>query len=138
LVDGRRQNAAGNVTPNGFGETSTSFLPPISAIERIEVVRGPMSTLYGSDAMGGVVNIITRRVGERWRAAATVEGVLQSDDAFGATYSAQAYVDGPLVADTLGLALRGRVFKREASDLAYTDANGAPVEVSKRGPSPVE
>lgn len=138
LVDGRRQNAAGNVTPNGFGETSTSFLPPTSAIERIEVVRGPMSTLYGSDAMGGVVNIITRRVGERWRAAATVEGVLQSDDAFGATYGAQAYVDGPLVADTLGLALRGRVFKREASDLAYTDANGAPVEVSKRGPSPVE
>src|SRR5690606_21411825 len=52
LIDGRRQNAAGNVTPNGFGETSTSFMPPLSAIERIEVIRGPMSTLYGSDAMG--------------------------------------------------------------------------------------
>src|SRR5690606_227505 len=50
LIDGRRQNAAGNVTPNGFGETSTSFMPPLSAIERIEVIRGPMSTLYGSDA----------------------------------------------------------------------------------------
>ena len=33
---------------------------PASAIERIEVVRGPQSTLYGSAAMGGVVNIITR------------------------------------------------------------------------------
>ncbi len=43
LVDGRRQNTAGSVTPNGFGETSTSFLPPVSAIERIEVVRGPVS-----------------------------------------------------------------------------------------------
>jgi vitamin B12 transporter len=32
-----------------------------SMIERIEVVRGPRSTLYGSDAMGGVVQIITRR-----------------------------------------------------------------------------
>ena len=53
LIDGRRQNAAGNVTPNGFNETSTSFIPPLSAIERIEVIRGPMSTLYGSDAMGG-------------------------------------------------------------------------------------
>ncbi|WP_296220131.1 TonB-dependent receptor plug domain-containing protein, partial [Pseudomonas sp. UBA2684] len=62
LIDGRRQNTAGNVTPNGFNETSTSFMPPMSAIERIEVIRGPMSTLYGSDAMGGVVNIITKKV----------------------------------------------------------------------------
>src|SRR5690554_5411743 len=37
LIDGRRQNSAGNVTPNGFNETSTSFMPPMSAIERIEV-----------------------------------------------------------------------------------------------------
>lgn len=138
LIDGRRQNAAGNVTPNGFGETSTSFMPPTSAIERIEVVRGPMSTLYGSDAMGGVVNIITRRIGDRWRAATTAQGTLQSDDQFGTTYGAEAYVDGPIVADVLGLALRGSVFKREASDLSYVNANGQPVEISKRGPSPVE
>src|SRR5690606_24640935 len=45
LIDGRRQNTAGNVTPNGFNETRTSFMPPLSAIERIEVIRGPMSTL---------------------------------------------------------------------------------------------
>ncbi len=32
----------------------------MDAIERIEVVRGPMSSLYGSDALGGVVNIITK------------------------------------------------------------------------------
>lgn len=37
------------------------FLPPISSIERIEVIKGPMSTLYGSEALGGVVNIITKK-----------------------------------------------------------------------------
>ncbi len=31
LIDGRRQNNVGNVTPNGFGETSNSFMPPLSA-----------------------------------------------------------------------------------------------------------
>ncbi|HEX7120304.1 MAG TPA: TonB-dependent receptor [Longimicrobiales bacterium] len=33
---------------------------PTSMIERVEVVKGPQSTLYGSEAMGGVVNVITR------------------------------------------------------------------------------
>ncbi|MGV3770252.1 MAG: TonB-dependent receptor domain-containing protein, partial [Sphingobium phenoxybenzoativorans] len=138
LVDGRRQNAPGNVTPNGFGETSTSFLPPFSAIERIEVVRGPMSTLYGSDAMGGVINLITRKVGKRWAGTVTAEGTLQEDGDFGNIYSTNAYLHGPVIPDLLGLAVRGSYFKREASGLSYTDANGNPVEVSTRGPSPVE
>lgn len=33
---------------------------PTSVVERVEVVKGPQSTLYGSEAMGGVVNVITR------------------------------------------------------------------------------
>ncbi len=138
LVDGRRQNSPGNVTPNGFGETSTSFLPPFSAIERIEVVRGPMSTLYGSDAMGGVINLITRKVGDRWAGTATAEATIQGDGDFGDIYSGNAYLHGPLVRDLIGLTVRGSYWHREASDLSYIDADGDPVEVSKRGPSPVE
>ena len=117
LIDGRRQNAPGNVTPNGFGETSTSYLPPYSAIDRIEVVRGPMSTLYGSDAMGGVVNIITRKVGDRWVGTATAESTIQGDDRFGNVQSINGFTQGPLIDNLIGLTLRGSVFHREGSDI---------------------
>ena len=43
-------------------------------IERIEVVRGPQSVLYGSDAIGAVINIITRRGGKGIVASGTAEG----------------------------------------------------------------
>jgi len=54
LVDGVRVGSATVGTP------SLDNLP-LDAVERIEVVRGPMSALYGSDAVGGVVQIFTRR-----------------------------------------------------------------------------
>ncbi|MGO1793874.1 MAG: TonB-dependent receptor domain-containing protein [Oceanisphaera sp.] len=138
LIDGRRQNTAGSVTPNGFGSTSTSFMPPVSAIERIEVVRGPMSTLYGSDAMGGVINIITRKVGKEWSGSLTLETTLQEHSEFGNSNTTSLYASGPLIEDTLGLQVRGKIFNRNASDLVYKDDNGDVLEVDKRGPSPVE
>ena len=138
LIDGRRQNTAGNITPNGFGQTSTGFLPPPAAIERIEVVRGPMSTLYGSDAMGGVINIITRKVSPTWSSSLTAETTLNEDSDFGDSRAYSAYTNGPLIDNRLGLQLRGRWFERDESKLDYLDLNGDPIEVSTRGPSPVE
>jgi len=138
LIDGRRQNTAGSVTPNGFGETSSSFVPPVSAIDRIEVVRGPVSTLYGSDAMGGVVNIITRKVGDVWGGAASANYTLQSDDEFGALWGGDFYATGPLVKDLLGLSLRGSYAKRDASELTYENVNGVQTPVSGFGRSSTE
>lgn len=138
LIDGRRQNAPGNVTPNGFGETSTSFIPPYSAIDRIEVVRGPMSTLYGSDAMGGVINIITRKVGDRWVGTATTEVTVQENSEFGNRYAANGFAQGPLIPDLVGLSVRGSYFHRNAANLEFKDVNGDPVPVNQRGPSPVK
>ncbi|KUJ92206.1 MAG: TonB-dependent receptor, partial [Pseudomonas sp. 63_8] len=134
LIDGRRQNAAGDVTPNGFGETSTSFMPPLSAIERIEVIRGPMSTLYGSDAMGGVINIITRKVGKEWAGSLTLDHTYQENRDFGDASKASLYASGPLVDGLLGLQLRGSLYDRSASDLSFDNDS----TVSRRGASPVE
>lgn len=135
LIDGRRQNTAGSTTPNGFGETSTSFLPPVSSIERVEVVRGPVSTLYGSDAMGGVVNIITRKVGDSWTGTAGANYTLQGDDEFGDIWGANLYAAGPLIADVAGLALRGSWQEREQSALTYENVNGVQTPVSGFGRS---
>lgn len=79
LIDGRRQSVGGDVGPNGFTEITSSFLPPISAIERIEIIKGPMSTLYGSDALGDVVNIITKKSPEKWGLSVQTEALLQED-----------------------------------------------------------
>jgi len=136
LIDGKRQNPAGNVTPNGFTETATSFMPPVGAIERIEVVRGPMSTLYGSDAMGGVVNVITRKVGEAWTGTVTVDGTLQGNRNYGDTGKGSFYLTGPLWRERLGLALRGSAFRREAAALQYENVNGQEVPITAFGLSP--
>lgn len=137
LIDGRRQNAAGNVTPNGFGETSTSFIPPVSQIERIEVIRGPMSTLYGSDAMGGVVNIITKKINNEWGGAVTAETTLQEKREFGDSRQINAYLSGPLIEDKLGLTLSGNYFERDKSEIEYRKVNGEIVQPAM-GRNPVK
>jgi len=58
LVDGERLNDQRDVAD--FAGVSMSLID-VNEIERVEVVNGPSSVLYGSDAMAGVINIITRR-----------------------------------------------------------------------------
>ena len=60
LVDGRRINSPQGMAMNR-ATASLKEAPPMAMIERIEVVKGGGSALYGSEASGGVINIITKK-----------------------------------------------------------------------------
>ncbi len=115
LVDGKRQTTR-DARPNGSSGYEQSFIPPISAIERIEVVRGPMSSLYGSDAMGGVINIITRKVADVWTGEVTVEGTLQQHGDSGDSGQTSFYTAGPIIDNVVGLQVWGRGLLRQEDD----------------------
>ncbi|ETD22892.1 TonB-dependent receptor domain-containing protein [Helicobacter macacae] len=114
LIDGKRSSTGGDALfPNGFGSAVNYFIPPMSAIERIEVIRGPASTLYGSDAMGGVVNIITKKSFDKWGASLQLNTTLQEEKRFGHQQGFNFYTAGPLnSAKNWGLTLRGSQYAR--------------------------
>ncbi|MCD5975520.1 TonB-dependent receptor domain-containing protein [Pseudomonas quasicaspiana] len=115
LVDGKRQSARESRV-NGNSGYEQSFIPPAEAIERIEVVRGPMSSLYGSDAIGGVINVITRKVSTEWGGSVTYDYSARQHSDQGNARQTQFYLNGPLIQDTLGLQVWGRYLDRQADD----------------------
>lgn len=116
LIDGRPQNSR-QTRPNGSAGFEQDWLPPLQAIERIEVVRGPMSTLYGSNAIGGVINVITRRVAQEWHGNVQLDTTLQQDSDSGDSRQANFYLSGPLIEDQLGLQVYGRMSQRDEDDI---------------------
>jgi outer membrane receptor for ferrienterochelin and colicins len=75
LVDGRR--VVGKIAQRLNGETM-----PLSNVERIEIVRGSQSALYGSDGIGGVVNVITKKPGDKFSLSTSLSNsfLLAHDD----------------------------------------------------------
>ncbi|BAP43220.1 TonB-dependent siderophore receptor [Pseudomonas sp. StFLB209] len=115
LVDGKRQSARESRV-NGNRGYEQSFIPPAEAIERIEVVRGPMSSLYGSDAIGGVINIITRKVTPEWTGSLTYDYSARQHSDQGNARQTQFFLSGPIMDKLLGLQVWGRYLDRQADD----------------------
>lgn len=117
LVNGKRQYSK-DVNPNGDDSGfEKNILPPMASIERIEVIRGPASTLYGSDAMGGVINIITKKVSDEWSGTVELGTVLQDQGNSGDIKNGSVYLAGPLIANKLGMQLG--INKQEREEDSY-------------------
>lgn len=96
LIDGVRVGSATLGTP----ELDTLSL---AGIERVEVLRGPGSSLYGADALGGVVHVVTRRAGA---SAAPMLSLRAAAGSYGAREGSLA-AEGRVGAFDLGAALAG-------------------------------
>jgi len=124
LVDGKRVNSRNAVFRHN--DFDLSWIPAES-IERIEVVRGPMSSLYGSDALGGVVNIITRKVGKAWHGTLSADTTVQEHRDRGDSYNGNFFTSGPLIDDLLGVKVYGALGKRQKDQTdSASGATGQP------------
>ena len=123
LVDGMRVSNSASAIAHSDYELGWV---PAEAIERIEVVRGPMSSLYGSEALGGVVNIITRRSTDEWRGSFSTHGLLTGHGFGGSGYNFSGYAGGPLIPGVLGLnvwgAFKGRTELTSPADPRVSSA----------------
>jgi vitamin B12 transporter len=90
----------------------------LDAIERVEIVRGPQSTLHGADAIGGVVNIITKK------GQGPASGIVKLEAGTFETYREQAAVSGSFQAFSFSLSAshydtRGSLRNDDATQSAF-------------------
>lgn len=116
LVDGRPIDSR-DTRPSGSGGFEQDWLPPLEAIERIEVVRGPMSTRYGSDAIGGVINIITRKTQEEWVTNLHYDTFIPQHSVSGHERQSRIRTSGPLIDGLLGLSVSAGQTTRQEDDI---------------------
>ncbi|MFO7924817.1 MAG: TonB-dependent receptor [Bacteroidales bacterium] len=100
---------------SGTSADHTIALDPLAA-QRIEVVRGPASLLYGSSALGGVINLMTTDIPDRWDPGSS--GVLSLQ---GASVNRMGAGFGRYTYGSEELAVSGRLAHRQSADIRTPD-----------------
>jgi outer membrane receptor for ferrienterochelin and colicin len=107
LINGVRQERIGS-----DGATYMAQHIPIESIDRIEVIRGPMSVIYGTGAFFGVINIVTNDVGEANKSLASVS--------VGTVETVSATVRGAYQKDDISFVFNGGYFDHGGPDVPYS------------------
>ena len=119
LVDGKPVNSRNSVRYGWRGERDTrgdSNWVPVDAIESIEVLRGPAAARYGSGAMGGVVNIKTKKVTNEVHGSVEVFTNQPENLKEGSSHRESFNLSGPIIKDVLSYRLYGNYNKTDADD----------------------
>jgi outer membrane receptor for ferrienterochelin and colicins len=98
LVDGERINAAAS----DFAGIGTEALVDLEVVDRIEVIRGPGSALFGTNAFFGIVNIVTVGAGDRTGVRALVEGGSAGTGRGGLTWGREGAAGANLLISAFG------------------------------------
>ena len=117
LIDGKPVNSRQSERISMRGERNTrgdSNWVPVEEIESITVLRGPAATRYGSGAMGGVVNIVTKKVSKEFKGQVNLYANQPQDSKEGATRRIGFNLSGPIIQDTLGFRIYGNFNKTDA------------------------
>ena len=129
LIDGKPVNSRNSVRYGWRGERDTrgdSNWVPADAIESIEVLRGPAAARYGSGAMGGVVNIKTKKVTNETHGSVEAFMSQPEDSKEGVSHRESFNLSGPIVKDVLSYRLFGNYNKTDAdaADINPLTASG--------------
>ena len=133
LVDGKPVTSRNAERYGVRGERNSrgdSNWVPVEAIEKIEVLRGPSAARYGSGAMGGVVNIITKPVTNDLHGSLSYYTNQPEDSNEGATNRVGFNLSGALIKDVLQFRLYGNWNKTQADEVGI---NGDPAIAGREG-----
>ena len=123
LVNGKRVPNTDRNLP--FGPGYRYNWVPVENIERIEIIRGAASSLYGSDALSGVINIITKQAGDEWRGSITAD--VQSFKASGGDGEGLSITGGGPLGESVDLSL---ALEQSNSD-AVKDESGLTIKSAR-------